>query len=299
MRLDRAAAEQAVEGQIAQPLGLDLDQAAWGTHQIANVGMERAIRAVSVERGTDPRDLTLVAFGGAGPLHASRLGRSLGIRRAILPAAAGVTSAIGLLIADVRFDLARTQITRLNALDPATIESVFADLEQEAAALLAEAGVDSQPNLEYAADMRYLGQGYELEVPLPGRPWGVDIADAIRTAHVTRYAAVYGYAESDVESEIITFKLRAAHTPARLDLPHRDSDPNATLIPKANRRAYFPEAGGWIDCPVYAREALNPGTVLAGPAIVEEEGSTTILLPDDQAEVDPYGTLLVTLGAAP
>jgi N-methylhydantoinase A/oxoprolinase/acetone carboxylase beta subunit len=300
MKLDRASAERAIAEQVGAPLGLDLDRAAWGVHQIANVNMERAIRSVSVERGIDPRDLTLVAFGGAGPLHAARLGRALGIRKASLPAAAGVTSAIGLLIADVRFDLARTRITRLAALDAALLERVYADLEREAAALLGEAGLEGEQVLEYAADMRFVGQGYEIEVPLPARPWdGGDAAELIRAAHRARYADVYGYAESIGEPEVITFKLRAARAAPRIDLPRQEPGPPGSPTPRAIRPAYFPEAGGWVErCPVYDRAALRPGATLAGPAVIEEEGSTTILLPGDHATVDPYASLLVTLGAS-
>ena len=304
MQLDLAAAERAVEQGVARPLELARDEAAWGIHQIANVSMERAIRAVSVERGTDPRDLTLVAFGGAGPLHASRLGRSLGIPRAILPAAAGVTSAIGLLTADVRFDLARTRMIRLAALDSAILEAIFSELEREAAALLRDAGIEGRYRFEHSADMHYVGQGYELEVRLPGPPWGDDVRSAIRAAHDAHYAAVYGYSEPTAEAELVTFKLRATCASPPLELPRRTAGREEEIRrPEEEglrrRPAYFPEAGGWLDCPVYARDALDPGTTLLGPAIVEEQASTTILLPDDRALVDDYGSLIVTLGAQP
>jgi N-methylhydantoinase A/oxoprolinase/acetone carboxylase beta subunit len=234
-----------------------------------------------------------VAFGGAGPLHASRLGRSLGIPRAILPAAAGVTSAIGLLIADVRFDLARTRITRLGDLEARTLEAVFGELEQEAAGLLRDTGIDGEHRYEYSAEMHYVGQGYELEVRLPDRPWGDGVREAIRRAHEAHYATVYGYVEPNAEAELVTFKLRATCATPRLELPRRGAVGEGM---KGHRRAYFPEAGGWVECAIYDREALGPGMSLVGPAIVEEQGSTTILLPDDRAEVDEYGSLIVILG---
>jgi N-methylhydantoinase A/oxoprolinase/acetone carboxylase beta subunit len=299
MRLDPAAAERAVDEEVARPLGLARDEAAWGIHQLANVGMERAVRAVSVERGVDPRDLTLVAFGGAGPLHAARLARALGIPRAILPAEAGVTSAIGLLIADVRFDLARTRLTGLSTLEPAGLEAVFADLERQAAELLRGAGLAGEHRFEYSADLRYAGQGYELEVRLPDRPWQAGVGQAIRQAHAAHYAATFGYAEPEAGVELVTFKLRATAASPHLDLPRRAPGLPRPPAPKAHRRAYVPESGGWLDCPIYARESLEPGASLAGPAVVEEHSSTTILLSDDHATVDPHGSLIVTLGAHP
>ena len=296
MRLDRAAAEAVIGEQVGRPLGLPLDQAAWGVHQVANATVERAIRAISVERGHDPRSLTLVAFGGAGPLHAGRLGRSLGVRRAILPAAAGVTSAIGLLVADVRFDLARTRIESLSGLDRATLDAVFVELEAQAGALLDATGIEGGRHVSRAADMRYAGQGHELEVDLPPTPWDDEIHARIRAAHDGRYAAVYGYPEPGGDVELVTWKVRALCTPPLVELPRRESLTGGQAAPKARRRAHFPEAGGWIDSPVYDRDALRPGMELAGPAIVEERESTTVLLPDDVATVDAYGTLIVTLG---
>jgi N-methylhydantoinase A/oxoprolinase/acetone carboxylase beta subunit len=296
MRLDVAAARRAIAEHVAAPLGIDVDQAAWGIHQMANVNMERAIRAISVERGHDPRGLTLVAFGGAGPLHASRLGRSLDLRRAILPAAAGVTSAIGLLIADVRFDLARTRVELLKNLDVATLNAVFGELEEQARALLDATGLPGARQVTRSADMRYAGQGYELEIALPPGPWTEGIHDLIRAAHHAHYAAVYGYAEPDGESELVTWKVRALCTPPRVELPRRAAATGGPATPKGRRRAYFPEAGGWVETLVYDRGALRPGMVVAGPAVVEERESTTVLLPGDAAAVDEYGSLIVTLG---
>ncbi|MBI4504897.1 MAG: hydantoinase/oxoprolinase family protein [Chloroflexi bacterium] len=298
MHLDRAAAEAAVGEHVARPLGLGLDQAAWGIYQIANVNMERAIRAISVEQGHDPRTLTLVAFGGAGPLHAARLGRSLGLGRAILPAAAGVTSAIGLLIADVRFDLARTRIAPLGDLDVATLNAVFGELEVQARALLDATGIAGERRIGRSADMRYAGQGYELEITLPDGPWAEGIHARIRAAHDAHYAAVYGYAEPDGEAELVTWKVCALCLPPRVELPRREAATGGLATPKGRRRAYFPEAGGWTDTAIYDRDALRPGMALAGPAVVEERESTTILLPDDTAAVDEYGSLIVTLGGA-
>src|SRR3989449_9498104 len=157
MKLSVGAAARAIEDRVAHPLGLALEEAAWGIHQIVNTNMELATRVVSIERGRDPRDLTLVAFGGSGPVHGCRLVQALGIPRVILPAAAGVTAAIGLLAAEVKFDVARTYVRRLDAADPAALSAMFEDMAGQAVEVVRESAVAGGVAVARSAGARYGG----------------------------------------------------------------------------------------------------------------------------------------------
>src|SRR5437879_1198005 len=194
VKLQQAAAARAVETRVAQPLGLALEDAAWGIHAIVNTNMELATRVVSIERGRDPRDLTLVAFGGSGPVHGCRLAQALSIPRVILPAAAGVTAAIGLLAAEVRFDVARTYVQRLDGADPAAVDTMYGEMAAQATAVVRESAVAGQVALVRSADARYVGQGYELAVPVPSGRLAADALVRVRASFDEVYAARYGYA---------------------------------------------------------------------------------------------------------
>src|SRR3989475_156427 len=194
IRLQPGAAARAIEEKIARPLDLTLEEAAWGIHTIVNTNMELATRVVSIERGRDPRDLTLVAFGGSGPVHGCRLAQALGIPRVILPAAAGVTAAIGLLAAEVKFDVARTYVRRLDAVDPATLTAMYEEMAQQALAVVRESAVSGEIAIARSADARYVGQGYELTVPVPSGRLDAAALERIRRGFDEVYVARYGYA---------------------------------------------------------------------------------------------------------
>jgi N-methylhydantoinase A/oxoprolinase/acetone carboxylase beta subunit len=294
LRLDPAAAARAIERGVAEPLGLDLAAAAWGIHQIVTTNMELATRVVSIERGHDPRDLTLVAFGGAGPAHGCRLAQALGIPRVILPAAAGVTAAIGLLAAELRFDVARTWLARLDAVDPARVTAMYEAMALQAAAVVRDAAVRGPVRLVREADARYVGQGYELTVPVPAGVLDAAALGRVRRRFDEVYAARYGYASPAEPVEVVTWKLSAVGTAPRVALAKAPTGEGDAL--KGRRRAWFPETGGWTDTPVYDRYRLAAGRTLTGPAIVEERESTTVLPPGVEATVDAWGNLIATVG---
>ena len=296
MRLHPGAAVRAIEERLAQPLGLSVDAAAWGIHTIVNTNMELATRVVSIERGRDPRALTLVAFGGSGPVHGCRLAQALGIPRVILPAAAGVTAAIGLLAAELRFDVARTYVRRLDALDPAALDAMYAAMAGQAAEIVRDATPGSALTLLRSVDARYVGQGYELTVPVPAGRLDAAALARVRTAFDDIYAARYGYAQPAEPVEVVTWKLSAVGGAPRVALAKAPSTPRAGAA-KGRRRAYFPEAGGWIDCPIYDRYQLGAGMQIGGPAIVEERESTSVLPAATLATVDEYANLIVDVGA--
>jgi N-methylhydantoinase A/oxoprolinase/acetone carboxylase beta subunit len=284
LRLDLEAARRAVQEKVARPLGMTVEQAAWGIHALVNTNMELATRVVSIERGHDPRRLAFVATGGCGPVHACRLVQALGVKTAILPAASGVASAIGLLIAEVKFDVSRTFLARLDAADSNTVAGLFAGMESEAAAVVREATGDAPAALRREVDLRYVGQGYELTVPYEG-------AAAARQAFEELYTRRYGMASPGEPVEATTWRVTAVGRQAPVDLPRFEPGP---LPEPARRRAWFPESEGWTATAVYRRDTLPAGARLQGPAIVEERESTTVLPPGMEAEVDAYGNLLVS-----
>jgi N-methylhydantoinase A len=298
MSLDPDAAAQGIFEHVARPLGLNLENAAWGIHQMVNDNMSRAIRLVTVDRGREPRRYAFVAFGGAGPVHGARLARALGTTRLILPAAAGVMSAMGLLAAGLTFDLARTYSGPLNAGLLQGVNAVYNSLEREAERLLQEAGVSQGYALNRSADMHYLGQGFEITVPIPsGRALtGDDLPSLHQTFHQA-YAAIFGYSQPEEPVVATNWNLTASGPSNDLALLRAPSaagtDPRKAL--KGSRLAYFPEAGGYVDCLVYDRYRLGAGMVFEGPAIVEEAGSTSVVLPGDTVEVDGWLNLLVQL----
>jgi len=292
LRLDGDGARRAIATRVAQPLGLAVEDAAWGVHAIVNTNMELATRVVSIERGRDPRDLTFVAFGGSGPVHGCRLAQALGIPRVILPAAAGVTAAIGLLAAEVKFDVARTWVRRLDALDPAALTTMYDEMAAQAAAVVRGAAVAGNVALARSLDARYVGQGYELTVPVPAGRLDAAALARIRAAFDEIYAARYGYANPMEPVETVTWKLAAVGGAPRVALAKAASDGRDGGL-KGRRRAWFPETRGWTECAVYDRYALAPGARLDGPAIVEERESTSVLPPGTSATVDEYANLIV------
>ncbi|HXM55228.1 MAG TPA: hydantoinase/oxoprolinase family protein [Candidatus Dormibacteraeota bacterium] len=278
MRLDVAAARRAIEERVARPLGMSVEEAAWGVHALVNLTMELATRVVSIERGHDPRRLAFVATGGCGPAHAARLAAALGIRRLILPASAGVASAIGLLGAEVKLDLSRSHLTAFEGDGPAEADAIYAEMAAEAERL-----VEGRPaTYVREVDLRYAGQGYELTVPF----------ERARDEFERLYARRYGMASPDEALEATTWRLTAVLETPPVELP-RISGPAAAAVPR-ERLAYFPECGGYAATAVWERDALAPGQRVEGPAIVEERESTTVLPPGVAAIVDALGSLHVT-----
>jgi N-methylhydantoinase A/oxoprolinase/acetone carboxylase beta subunit len=292
MPLSVGGAARALETRLAEPLGLSLEQAAWGVHAIVNTNMELATRVVSIERGRDPRALTLVAFGGSGPVHGCRLAQALGVPRVILPAAAGLTAAIGLLAAEVRFDVSRTYVGRLDAVPPARLDAMFDEMAAQATTVVRDSAATGGVTLSRSVDARYVGQGYELTVPVPAGRLDAAALGRVRAAFDEIYAARYGYAQPGEAVEVVTWNLSAIGGASRVTLAKAATTSVEGGV-KGRRRAYFPEIGGWVDCPIYDRYRLAAGLQLAGPAIVEERESTSVLPPGTVATVDDYANLVV------
>ncbi|MBI2217274.1 MAG: hydantoinase/oxoprolinase family protein [Candidatus Rokubacteria bacterium] len=296
-RLDVDAARAAVERSVAKPLGTGLLEAAWGIHQLVTLNMEGAIRVVSIGRGKDPRGLACVTFGGAGPIHGARLARSLGIRRLIVPFAAGVASAIGLLIADARIDLGRTLVVGLDDAPWDRISRLFEEMASEGAAQLTETGLGGSWTVARSTEVRYAGQGHELPVPVPAGPLGPWALPAIQRAHADVYAGHYGYAEPEgTPLEAANWKMEIVCVSPKPDLTRRHGgSADARAAVKRERPVYVSADAGFVSCPVYDRYRLGTGAQITGPAIVEERETTVVLLPGDRGVVDGYGNLIVDL----
>jgi N-methylhydantoinase A/oxoprolinase/acetone carboxylase beta subunit len=228
-------------------------------------------------------------------VHGCRLAQALGIPRVILPAAAGVTAAIGLLSAEVRFDVARTYQRRVDDLDPVALTAIYDEMAEHAVAVVRDSALGSEVHVVRSADARYAGQGYELTVPVPSGRLDAAALARIRVTFDEIYAARYGYANPREPVEIVTWKLSAVGGTPRVTLA-KVAPRSGEGTRKGVRRAFFPEVPGYLECPIYDRYALPAGITLTGPAIVEERESTTVLPPGVEAVVDAYASLLVGVG---
>jgi N-methylhydantoinase A/oxoprolinase/acetone carboxylase beta subunit len=298
MELDRPRADAAVRREIAQPLRLDTAEAAWGIYTVVNENMARAARTHLIERNRDPRDLALVAFGGAGPAHAAAVARILEMRTVIVPMGAGVASAIGALAAPMVLPFARSYLTQLRHCDWHLVHQLYAEMIAEAHRALTTEDGDPLPLLRAGADMRFAGQYHVIHVALPPvEELGPHAADQIEERFRRRYTEVYGRALSTLPLEVQTWHLTAERARASLAInPEARAGEGQRPSPKGEREAYFAApAPGYRLCAVYDRYRLVPGTVLDGPCIVEETEATIVVPPGDCVTVDEYRTIVIHL----
>jgi N-methylhydantoinase A len=295
LRLDLDAARCVIEREIADRLGLSLEDGAYAIHAVANASMANAMRAVTIQRGFDPRDFGVVAFGGAGPAHAVSIAAELGSREIVVPANAGVISAMGLLFAPIKFEFVRTLVTRLELGALKQINEVFAELEERGAAGLSEADATSGATFTRNALMRYVGQGYEVAVEIPSGRLDAEGVAATRTRFLDTYERLYGYAEAQGELEIVDYRVTASALPPPFDLPRVKRDATTGDAVRGTRDCYFPEAG-FVETPVWDRYRVAGGMRIQGPAIVQERESTTVVPPGASAVVDEWQNLVITVG---
>ncbi len=298
MKLDTSAAEEALMETIGLPLGMSAPEAAWGVHQVVNEAMANAARVHVVERGKNPRSLPVVAFGGAGPVHGYRVAELLGSSELILPFGAGVTSAMGLLVAPLAFDFVRSHYGRLDELDWAEVTAIFEDMERDGTELLAGSG--AQPDEithTRTADIRYVGQGHQISVPIPAGPLTSGHRQVIFDEFDRVYRSLYGRQGPPVELEALTWRVVSRGLrPQPIDSGVHELAGDASAARKGERMAYFPSRGGFVATPVYDRYRLGPGATLCGPAIIEERESTAIIGPGGRVRVDNHLNIVVSLG---
>ena len=298
MRLDDAGARAGIARDIAAPLGIDVVEAAWGVHEMVTRQMAEAARAITINNGLDPRDFVLIPFGGAGPVHGARLARMLGCPRVLFPRDAGVGSAIGLLQADPSFDQVRTRMTEVSEDTLADINAVFAEMEQAAKEQLSGIALTGTHHITRSCEMRFLGQGYEINVALPSGPYRAGAAQELRNAFFAAYASTYGdhAFERGDQVEGVHWKLTARLAMQAFCLAELEpGDGSTQRARKGSRQVYFPESAGFADCPVFDRAHLRTGDVVDGPAIIEERDSTLVLPPQASARVDEHGHVILDL----
>ena len=295
MPIYRDLADKAVES-IAKRLDLPKERTAAGILQIAVSAMVRAVRVISVEKGEDPRDFALMAFGGAGGLHASAVARQLGIKTVLVPLAPGLLCSMGALLAVPTMEYSRTRV--LNVDETATINRTFSELKAQARQWLVHDRVPAKARkLKCSIDLRYLGQNHELTVPLPDqRISRKSLAEAAASFH-QEHKKQFGYASPDDAVQVVTCRVVATGVATRISVKPQASR-KGKIAPRERRPVYFETKSAWVDCPVYWRDDLAPGAVIRGPAIVEQLDSTTVMYPRDLAKVDAYGNMLIKVGLA-
>ena len=300
MSLRPDLAHSAIADKVAAPMGLGVEEAAEAVLTILNENLVQAIRVISVEKGFDPRHFTLVAFGGAGPLLASALARELGMTRVMVPPGPGLLCALGLLVADVRSDFSLTRVADLEGTGAAGINATFTEVGQRALEWFDREGVEpGERTVQRAIDMRYVGQSHEITVAVQEREFADHDLSALVDAFRREHERVYGYAP-DAPVQLVTFRVTAL---ARVTAPPvavaAGTGGDLRAAERGRRRVHFAELGGFVDCPIYAREGLPRGADLEGPAILEQMDSTTVVLPGQVARSDEQGNLNLTVVPAP
>lgn len=299
LEIDQARAREAIAG-LADKLGLGVMETAQGIISVATANMAKAIRVISVERGYDPRDYTLMAFGGAGPVHAARLARELDMKRILIPRNPGILCSIGLLMTDLRTFFTSGRMTPLQDDTLPAIAAEFAKLEAQADAWFdREAIVAPDQSTARRLDLRYRGQAFELTVDAPTGAVDGAFLSAVKAAFEEAHALVYGFVSPDETIDIVAMRLEAvgAVDKARLS-PQPDATSAVDDARIGTREVWLPEVGDYVPCPLYDRDILGPGHVITGPAIVEQMDSTTLLLPGQTARIDPYLNIIVEESAA-
>ena len=298
MPLDGAASQKAIEARLSSQLGIEVERAAWGIHETINEDVARAFRVHASEIGFDYRNAKMVAFGGSGPAHAARIARKLRIPQVIFPSGSGVMSAIGMLVSPLTYQLAKTYPVAVGGLTRQQFVALFRSVQEDGESVLIAAGIKpAHIAVRRHLDMRYTGQGYEIEVKLPASEDAGDLFDKLPKLFAQAYEEIFSLSYLNEDIEILNWKVELSGPP-----PHFNSQwglsarSGAEASKKGIRKAYFPEAGGYIDCPVYNRYALSVGDVIEGPAIVEERESTCVFGDRDRGQLDGFGNLRVEIG---
>lgn len=294
MKLDVDRAQRAMAEHVAKPLGLEVHEAASGIIQIAATTMSHVVTRVTTERGLDAGDFIMVAYGGAGPLHACLVARELRMPTVVIPPAPGHFSAFGMLVADLRRDFVHTWFRPVDRIDLAEMDGLYADMEKAGLQSLAHATKGEKIEYRRGADMRYVGQEHSVTVELPHEIWRDGDRAQVKTRFDEVHAQRYGFSSAHTPAEIVSLhasvigvldkpEIKGAPAPA-------DSAPKPTL-----RQVYFPDAGKFVETSVYQRSELPKGIRVAGPALIEEHASTTVVFPGDRLEVGAFGDLIITI----
>jgi N-methylhydantoinase A len=296
MKLDLDGARGAIEEKIAKPMGMSLTDAAWGIHNIVNENMALAAKIHIAEKGGDPMRTTLIAFGGAGPVHAYELARKLKMPQVTIPLRAGVASAVGFFSAPFNYELVHTYRASLDEVNMEEIENVFQKLRKDAIPFLPKMDSPEQITFDLSIDMHYVGQGYEISVPLPKRNLSQLTKGEVAEAFASIYEAIYGRRCPD-KMELMNLRLIA--TAPRRSFSFQKFEKKKEIASKSavkgQRKAYNDSTRSYVDYTVYDRYELTPGANLSGPAIIEERESTIVVGGGATASVDEYKSIVIFL----
>jgi N-methylhydantoinase A len=296
MEVDVNLAREAIRGNLCESTGMEVEKAAAGIISVVNSNMIRAIRVVSVERGYDVREFTLMAFGGAGPLHACEVAEELGIRQVLLPPAPGTLCSLGLLMADTRFDLSRSRIMIAESCMIDAINGIFKELAEEGSHMLSNEGiVPAARKFVYSIDCRYERQNYEISVSLPAGVLTEQILKVVIEDFHREHEHSYGYCDRTKRLQLVNYRVGAVGIIEKPDLKAQEQlSGNAQPKPVGVRYVRFDKQSALVETAVYQRSDISCGAVIAGPAIVEQMDSTSIIPPDWKAYNDIYRNLMVT-----
>jgi len=295
MHLDKASAYQAIRTKLAEPLGLSVERAAEGIISIVNVTMEEAIKSISTRRGYDLREFSLMAFGGAGPLHAGAMASDLNIPEVIVPLWPGVTSALGLLLSQVRHDYVKSRLNLLQDLTVPNILAIWGELEERATqGLLAEGFAAGSWRLEHILDLRYAGQGYELSIPVEPAWLKQEGIAGLRCYFDEVHRRLHGHNAPAQVVELVSYRLVIYGELEEVALPQAAAvDHPVAAARKGERMLYFPAWQEFRACPVYDRSLLGPGHHFPGPAVIEQYDSTVVVGPGQATDVDAFNNLII------
>ena len=297
MKIDAKTAEESIRTKIADQLGLDLHEAASGIVRVANSNMSKAIRLVSTQRGYDPRDFAILAFGGAGPVHAGELADELEMKKIIVPPLPGALSAEGLLMSDVRHDFATTFLKPLGTVEAWTLNEKYDRLGKRATEVLEHERI---PNMNVrilrSADMRYSGQAYEINIPLPSRKLTQKGLESLRARFHEAHQMKYGHAATQEPVELVNVRVTGLGRFAKMRRRPIKKSRKGTAL-KEKRRVYFAGTERFEVCGVYERSRLGSGERISGPCVIEQIDSTTLVRPNDVCTVDRFGNLILNHNA--
>jgi N-methylhydantoinase A len=293
--VDMAAAKRSIEEKIAGPLNLTVEQAADGILIVVNATMVRGMRSVTVEKGYDAREFSMVSFGGTGPLHAVDLSRELGITEVIVPLYPGLNSAVGLLTADFRYDFSSTFLRKVNALDLGDLNREYRGLEEKALEHMEREKISSENiKLVRSVDMRYSGQAYELNIPVPGGTLNAGSLNQIDEAFHSQHKTLYGFSRVKERTELVYLRLSAI---GLLEKPQIEKMPSSGENSEAALKGFRPVYMGreYVNTSLYERKELKPGNSLIGPAIIEQMDTTTLVYPGQTVSIDEYQNIRIRI----
>ncbi|MGA1832124.1 hydantoinase/oxoprolinase family protein [Rhizobium wenxiniae] len=294
MKIDQDLSRAAIQT-LADKLGMGVLETANGILDIVAANMAKAIRVISVQRGHDPREYTMVAFGGAGPVHAARLAKELGMKRILIPRTPGVLCALGLLMTDLRTDFSSTQLTRLDEASADGIGEIYAALEAKAYAWFDSEGIAPQAQqISRTVDVRYAGQNYEISVPVTAGTVTAATFAAIEEAFLNAHRQLYGFIAEGEPVQMVTFRLAASGLVEKAQFqPAEIEGPDSSAAITGSREVWMMEAGGFVTATLYDRAKLKAGNVVNGPAIIDQMDTTTVVPMDTTATVDAYLNLML------